>query len=197
MKKTTRPARLFVLLLLLSLLSPCALATDSIVYTDLNGVRWEYAVDGTASLQLISDSNQVIENTAVLLISDTVNGIPVTTIESNGFDNVVTGHKANRFLLLPAGIVSVGAKAFYDFNFVEAVSFPSDIQSIDTNALDVLGREINNSTVIYGGKTPPPGLRITAPRFTNAGNLKTRISRSLPAKAVSFTPPAAITRRKS
>ena len=135
-------------LLLCLLLCVGALAAGN-SYTDLTGVIWEYE-DG--ALRHIQDGNQAVEKASALLISDSVNGMPVTAVTSDGFDNVVVGHTANQYILIPEGITSLSAKAFYDFNYVKAVSIPSSVTAIDYNAFDVLGRQINNATVIYGAK---------------------------------------------
>lgn len=140
-------ALLLVLSLLLSVSVLPVSASDDVAYTDLSGVTWNYA---SGKLQSIQDGNQTVENGKALLISDSVQGQTVTAVQSNGFDNVVVGHKNNQYILLPSGIETVSAKAFYDFNYVKAVSFPATVTDVNFNAFDVLGREINNATVIYG-----------------------------------------------
>ena len=133
--------------LLMSLMAFPTAADDSIRYTDLSGISWSY---NEGQLQAIQDANQAIENSSALLISDSVQGEAVTAVSSNGFDNVVVGHKNNQYILIPEGITAISAKSFYDFNYVKAVSIPASVAELDFNAFDVLGREINNATVIYG-----------------------------------------------
>lgn len=133
--------------LLMSLMAFPTAADDSIRYTDLSGVSWSY---NEGQLQAIQDANQTIENSSALLISDSVQGEAVTAVSSNGFDNVVVGHKNNQYILIPEGITAISAKSFYDFNYVKAVSILASVTELDFNAFDVLGREINNATVIYG-----------------------------------------------
>lgn len=140
---------LLCLCLLLSLCTVGALAAEE-HYSDLNGVSWVYTGGEDKTLTMIQDSGQTVENASVLLISSEVNGEAVKAVRSNGFDNVVVGHKANEYILIAEGIETLGASTFYDFNFAKAVTFPSSIKSVDFNAFDVLGREINNATVIYG-----------------------------------------------
>ena len=119
-------------------------------YRDLNGVTWSYAGDGDTELESIRDSGQTIEQAQALLIPASVDGIPVDAVRSNGFDNVVVGHRANEYILLPEGIREVGGMTFYDFNYAKGVSIPASVTTVDYNAFDVLGREIRNATVIYG-----------------------------------------------
>ncbi len=119
-------------------------------YRDLNGVTWSYAGDGDTALESIRDSGQTIEQAQALLIPASVDGIPVDAVRSNGFDNVVVGHRANEYILLPEGIREVGGMTFYDFNYAKGVSIPASVTTVDYNAFDVLGREIRNATVIYG-----------------------------------------------
>ena len=119
-------------------------------YRDLNGVTWSYAGDGDTALESIRDSGQTVEQAQALLIPANVDGIPVDAVRSNGFDNVVVGHRANEYILLPEGIREVGGMTFYDFNYAKGVSIPASVTTVDYNAFDVLGREIRNATVIYG-----------------------------------------------
>lgn len=140
-------ALLLVLSLLCGMLALPTYAAEEAGYVDLSGVTWNYQ-DG--KLQSVLDAGQTVENGTALLISDSVRGQPVTAVESNGFDNVVVGHKNNQYILIPMGIQTISAKAFYDFNYVKAVSIPGGTTEVDFNAFDVLGREINNATVIYG-----------------------------------------------
>lgn len=140
---------LFCLCLLLSLCSMGALAAEE-SYRDLNGVTWEYAGENETALTMILDSGQAIENAKALLVSADVNGTAVDAVRGNGFDNVVVGHKANEYILIAEGIQEIGSNTFYDFNFVKSVSIPASVTAVDFNAFDVLGREINNATVIYG-----------------------------------------------
>ena len=147
--------KLLSTLLILSLLagmSTAAMAAGDGSYRDLNGVSWVYSEDRELALEGIRDSGQTIENAQAILISDSVNGVPVDAVRSNGFDNVVVGHKANEYILLPDGMKEIGGMTFYDFNFVKGVSIPASVTSVDYNAFDVLGREINNATVIYGAQ---------------------------------------------
>ncbi len=139
--------RVLTLVMLMGLLSVGAYGAGS-SYTDLQGVVWSCDEEGV--LSMIQDSGQTIEQAQALLISATADGKPVKAVESNGFDNVVVGHKANEYILIAEGIESIGGKTFYDFNYVKSVSLPASVTEIDYNAFDVLGREINNATVIYG-----------------------------------------------
>lgn len=138
-----------VILMVMGLFSVSAAAADT-SYRDLNGVTWTYADGEDTALESIRDSAMVIERAQALLISGIVNGTPVDAVRSNGFDNVVVGHKANEYILLPEGLRVIGGMTFYDFNFVKGVSIPQSVSEISYNAFDVLGREINNATVIYG-----------------------------------------------
>lgn len=135
--------------LVLSFCTVGALAAEE-RYLDQNGVSWVYTGGEDKTLTMILDSRQSIENASALLISAEVNGVAVKTVRSNGFDNVVVGHKANEYILIADGIEAIGGSAFYDFNFVKSVSIPASVTEVDFNAFDVLGREINNATVIYG-----------------------------------------------
>lgn len=148
---TSKKAVLVLLLgvLLMSMLTVGVFAAD-VTFKDQSGVVWEFTGSDETALTMILDSNQTIENAQVLLISDSVQGTAVDAVRSNGFDNVVVGHKANEYILIPNGIKYIGSKTFYDFNFVKSVSIPSSVEVVDYNAFDVLGREINNATVIYG-----------------------------------------------
>ena len=151
MRKKQLLHRITAILLTLGMLMSFAAfpvaAEESVKYTDLNGVTWIYE---SGKLQSVIDAGQTIENGSVLLISDQNLGQKVTAVESNGFDNVVVGHKNNQYILIPTGIEAISAKAFYDFNYVKAVSIPASVTDVNFNAFDVLGREINNATVIYG-----------------------------------------------
>lgn len=140
---------LMLVVLLASMLTVGALAAD-VSYKDQYGVTWEYTGSDETVLTMILDSNRTIEEAQVLLISDSVRGTAVNSVRSNGFDNVVVGHKANEYILIADGIEYIGSKTFYDFNFVKSVSIPDSVKEVDYNAFDVLGREINNATIVYG-----------------------------------------------
>ena len=144
-----RLGTLALLLVFMLLLGLTALAAGT-EYSDLQGVTWAYEEGDGLRLTMIQDGGQAIENAAALLISAELRGEPVRAVQSNGFDNVVVGHKANEYILIAEGVEDIGAMTFYDFNFAKSVSFPASMESIDFNAFDVLGREINNATVIYG-----------------------------------------------
>lgn len=140
---------LLCMCLMMSLCTVGALAAEE-SFADQNGVSWVYTDGAEKTLTMIRDSGQTIENASALLISSEVNGAAVRAVQSNGFDNVVVGHKANEYILIAEGIEEIGGAAFYDFNFVKSVSIPASVTDVNFNAFDVLGREINNSTVIYG-----------------------------------------------
>ena len=142
---------LLVSMLCAMLLSPVqAQDSEMLTYIDGKGVQWNYLRGEDTALETIIDSQQAIQNAAVLMISGQVQGQQVDAVRSNGFDNVVVGHKDSQYILVASGITSISAKAFYDFNYVKGVSLPATLTEIDENAFDVLGREINNATVIYG-----------------------------------------------
>ena len=99
-------ATILALGLLVSLMTFPTAADDSIRYTDLSGISWSY---NEGQLQAIQDANQAIENSSALLISDSVQGEAVTAVSSNGFDNVVVGHKNNQYILIPEGLTAISA----------------------------------------------------------------------------------------
>lgn len=142
---------LLVSMLCAMLLSPVqAQDSEMLTYIDGKGVQWNYLRGEDTALETIIDNQQAIQNAAVLMISGQVQGQQVDSVRSNGFDNVVVGHKDSQYILVASGITSISAKAFYDFNYVKGVSLPATLTEIDENAFDVLGRGINNATVIYG-----------------------------------------------
>lgn len=110
------------------LLSPVqAQDSEMLTYIDGKGVQWNYLRGEDTALETIIDSQQAIQNAAVLMISGQVQGQQVDSVRSNGFDNVVVGHKDSQYILVASGITSISAKAFYDFNYVKGVSLPASL----------------------------------------------------------------------
>ena len=72
------------------LLSPVqAQDSEMLTYIDGKGVQWNYLRGEDTALETIIDSQQAIQNAAVLMISGQVQGQQVDSVRSNGFFPII------------------------------------------------------------------------------------------------------------
>ena len=103
----------------------CSVCNQTIFYTE--GLEYTLSDDGES--YLVSGIGEATDRD--IKIKPRYNGKPVTGIADNALE-----HKSINSVLIPDGVESIGAKAFYGCEYLETVVIPGSVKSIDSYAFD-------------------------------------------------------------
>ena len=103
----------------------CSVCNQTIFYTE--GLEYTLSDDGES--YLVSGIGEATDRD--IKIKPRYNGKPVTGIADNALE-----HKSINSVLIPDGVESIGAKAFYGCEYLETVVVPGSVKSIDSYAFD-------------------------------------------------------------
>ena len=106
----------------------CSVCNHTIIYT----AGLEYTLSGDGESYLVSGIGTATDRD--IKIMPRYNGKPVTGIADNAFAN-----ESINSVLIPDGVESIGAYAFYGCGYLETVVIPGSVKSIDSYAFDNCG----------------------------------------------------------